>query len=198
MADLLVAGFLWLLFSLPVITIGPASCALYYTVVKVVRRKRETVWKAFWYSFRSNLRQGLLVTVCCLLYGGIFLWCSQVADAVGGYQRGLVTAMAILALPFLLILPWIFPVISRFQAGLVRQLQYAVYMAVGHFPTTLALLAMLAVVILLVVMFPFLLAILPGIYTYAASFLTERVMRSYMKQELEKYAGQEDLPWYLE
>jgi hypothetical protein len=47
-------------------------------------------------------------------------------------------------------------------------------------------------------MFPFLLAILPGIYTYAASFLTERVMRSYMKQELEKYAGQEDLPWYLE
>lgn len=41
--DLLVAGFLWLVFSVPVVTIGPASAALYYTVVKVVRDRKSVV-----------------------------------------------------------------------------------------------------------------------------------------------------------
>ena len=69
--DLLVAGFLWLVFSVPVVTIGPASAALYYTVVKVVRRKRETVTKSFLYAFRLNFKQGTLYGIwraSCVLY----------------------------------------------------------------------------------------------------------------------------------
>lgn len=68
-ADILGAGFLWLLCSVPLITIGPATAALYYTIVKVVRRNRETVIKSFFYSFKSNLKQGILFTIFYLLYG---------------------------------------------------------------------------------------------------------------------------------
>ena len=36
-SEVIIAGFLWLIACIPIITIGPASAALYYTIVKVVR-----------------------------------------------------------------------------------------------------------------------------------------------------------------
>lgn len=197
-ADVLAAGFLWLLFSLPVVTAGPASCALYYTVVKVVRRKRETVGKAFLHSFVSNLKQGIAVTVLFLLYGGVLVLCTRPVMGAEEHLNAGILAWVILAIPFASVLPWIFPVMSRFGTGLFRQLQYAVHMAVGHFLTTIALLLLLSGAIALVILLPFLLLILPGLYAYISSFLIERVFRTYMKSERDKYADSEELPWYLE
>lgn len=38
-ADMVILSVLWLLFSIPVVTIVPATIALYYASVKVVRRQ---------------------------------------------------------------------------------------------------------------------------------------------------------------
>ena len=38
--DIVTAGLLWLLCSLPLVTIGAASTALYYSVVKCIRHER--------------------------------------------------------------------------------------------------------------------------------------------------------------
>ena len=73
-ADIIIAGFLWLIFSIPIITIGPASIALYYTVAKVCRRKRDTVWHAFLHAFKINLKQGIACTVIYLLYLGVIIF----------------------------------------------------------------------------------------------------------------------------
>ncbi|EET62108.1 hypothetical protein BRYFOR_05771 [Marvinbryantia formatexigens DSM 14469] len=202
-ADVLVAGFLWLVCSVPVVTIGPASAALYYTVVKVVRRKRETVWKSFFHSFKSNLKQGILMT---LLYGGYgaliavygYLAYLKYTGGDGMNPYMLAAGGIVLAFPWLLTVVWIFPVISRFEARTGRQLQYAVCMAVGNLPATLGLLALLLVCFVLIYLWSFLLVILPGVYAFVSSFLIERVFRKYMEKERGKYAGEEDLPWYLE
>ena len=54
-SEVIIAGFLWLISCIPIITIGPASAALYYTIVKVVRKKHSTVTIAFWHSFNTIL-----------------------------------------------------------------------------------------------------------------------------------------------
>ncbi len=199
-ADILGAGFLWLLCSVPVITIGPATAALYYTIVKVVRRNRETVIKSFFHSFKSNLKQGILFTIFYLLYGaaiGFYI----LAALEGGIQMnpyGICTFGIILACPFLFTLMYIFPVLSRFQAGVLRQFQYALHMSVRHFPSTVLLMLLLAVTGLLIYFVPFLMAILPGVYAYLASFFIERIFKKYLVKEREKYKDPTDLPWYLE
>ena len=138
--DLLVAGFLWLVFSVPVVTIGPASAALYYTVVKVVRRKRETVTKSFLYAFRLNFKQGIGLTLLYMVYGALLVFYISVSQG-SGYAT--VIGGIILAAPFLFTLPYIFPVLSRFQFKVSRLLQYVLHMSVGHCVTTFALLTML-------------------------------------------------------
>lgn len=202
-ADVLIAGFLWLVCSVPVVTMGPASAALYYTVVKVVRRKRDTVGSAFFHSFKSNLGQGTAAFLVYLAYGAVIG--AYVYAAYSGWKNGfgvspyvLVAAGIVLAAPWFLTVVYIFPVISRFQARLGRQILYALHMAVGHLPATLGLLLLLAACCGLIYMAPFLLAILPGIYAYGSSFLVERIFKKYMENERKKYADESELPWYLE
>lgn len=199
-ADILGAGFLWLICSVPVVTIGPATAALYYTVVKVVRRNRETVVKSFFHSFKNNLGQGIILTILYLLYGaaiGLYI----LAALEGRIQMNpyiICTLGIILACPFLFTIVYIFPVISRFQAGLIRQSQYALYMSIRHFPSTIALLVLLAFTAVLIYFVPFLMAILPGFYAYLGSFFIERIFKKYLAEEIKKYKDPTDLPWYLE
>lgn len=200
-ADLLVAGFLWLLCSLPVVTIGPATAALYYTVVKVVRRKRDTVTSAFFHSFRGNLRQGIGLTVLYLAYGAVLaayglLWGRLGEAAVSPYAYA--AAGILLGAPFLFTIVYIFPIMSRFDAGMARQLQYALHMSVGHPLATLVLILWLAAVLCCAYLFSFSLLVLPGICAFVSSLLIEPVFRKYLKKEREKYADSDDLPWYLE
>ena len=66
--DLIWAGILCLLCSLPVITAGASATALYYTIVKCVRHDRGNVSSCFFHSLRSNFRQATLIWLICLLY----------------------------------------------------------------------------------------------------------------------------------
>ncbi len=57
--DLVVLSFFFLLASLPVVTLGPAAAALYYSSVKCLRRGEGSPYRSFWASFRENLRPGI-------------------------------------------------------------------------------------------------------------------------------------------
>ena len=45
--DMILAGLYWLICSLPIITLGAASTALYYSVVKCVRHERGRLTGVF-------------------------------------------------------------------------------------------------------------------------------------------------------
>lgn len=67
--DCFYASFLWIVFSLPIVTAGAASTAFYYTIHKCVRGSRGYVWQSFWSAFQSNGKQ---MTKIWLLMLGIF------------------------------------------------------------------------------------------------------------------------------
>ena len=58
--------FLSLAFSLPILTIGPALTAKYYTAMKIARKESPHVMRAFWKSFRENFKQGMLLELIAL------------------------------------------------------------------------------------------------------------------------------------
>ena len=86
-SEVIIAGFLWLIACIPIITIGPASAALYYTIVKVVRKKHSTVTIAFWHSFKENLKQGIGITLFYLVYAVILLFYVSVVTKSGMFER---------------------------------------------------------------------------------------------------------------
>lgn len=197
-ADIIIAGFLWLIFSVPIITIGPASIALYYTVAKVCRRKRDTVWHAFLHAFKINLKQGIACTVIYLLYLGVIIFYFYITfENAGQGNPMLLLAGILLVVPFLFTLLYIFPVISRFGGSLGKMFQYAFHMSMRYFPVTILLLLLSGTVGVLIVLLPVCLAILPGIYVWISSFLLEKILKKYVIWNKED-SDSGEVPWYLE
>ena len=190
-SEVIIAGFLWLISCIPIITIGPASAALYYTIVKVVRKKHSTVSIAFWHSFKENLKQGIGITLFYLVYAVI------VVAKSGMFERTpylFVASGMVLASPFAVTVPYIFSVLSRFRMSIVGQFQYALHMSVKYFPITILLILLLGVAGMICYLFPFLMAIVPGVYAWVSSFLVEKILQKYMKQARKT----EDGAWYYD
>lgn len=59
--DWLFAAVLWLVFSIPVFTIGASTTAFFETVHKVIRRGKGYVWRTFWTTFKSNFKKATLI-----------------------------------------------------------------------------------------------------------------------------------------
>lgn len=71
MGDLMVLNWLWIVCSLPVVTIGPATCALYCVTLKVARDEDTAVIKGFFRAFRDNLKPGIILGLIALALGVI-------------------------------------------------------------------------------------------------------------------------------
>lgn len=73
MVDAFYLNLLWILFSLPLITAGASTAALYDTVHKTLREERGYVWSNFFGAFKSNFKKAtrfwlLLLAVFMFLY----------------------------------------------------------------------------------------------------------------------------------
>ena len=59
--DALWLGFLWMLCSLPVITVSAASAAFYYAFLKSIRQGSGYPTREFFHSFKTNFKQAIIL-----------------------------------------------------------------------------------------------------------------------------------------
>lgn len=69
--DLILLNILWLICSLPIITIGASTAALHSVVRKMAACEYYTVWRGFWHGFRENWKQGTAAALILALVLGI-------------------------------------------------------------------------------------------------------------------------------
>ena len=204
--DLVVLSVLWLLLSIPIVTIIPATSALYYSVVKVVRRDRGYLAKEFWRSFRQNLRQGSLCSIVVIV--AIFVMVIDFnyalvlmgqGDIIGSAFFGVFLVISILIFAILM---YLCPILSRFEMKFVGLFKTAFFLSARHMLSTFCLIVLFIVVLLGSYI------ILPGMFLFPAlgvflsSYLIEPIFKKYMPakqsvgQEDDEYRGKDE--WYLE
>ena len=64
-------NLLWVVFSLPIITIGASTTALYYASFKIVREEEYRITSAFFRSFKENFKQATILWLILLLAGAV-------------------------------------------------------------------------------------------------------------------------------
>lgn len=181
LTDVVGLSLVWLIFSLPVVTVGPASAALYHAVRRCVVEREYGTYTIFWRSFRQNLKTGLAATVLVLIAAGILGIGRQVmltaASQLGGYAVVLYYAYLVLLTVPGGILCWMFPLLSRYQVNLVELLGRSAYVAVRFLPSTIILvLLLLEVIQSCIAVFPLVLAA-PAVECLLASLFIERAFR---------------------
>lgn len=191
--DLIVAGLYWLICSLPVITIGAASTALYYAVVKCVRHERGRLTGVFFSAFRREFRQS---TLTWLIYIGYTAVIAADAYAIGAAGLGGVLGILrwVFFLPALLSLPWMFAYISRFSNNIKGSFKFVGWLTLKHLGKSVLLAAVLAAVGVIVYFTPLLLPLLPGAVCMLMSLIIEPVFREYTAEQ----GGENTDAWYNE
>ncbi len=117
LVDLVLLSLLWLAASLPLVTLGPASAALYDTVVKTFRTKEETTpYRRFLQVFRRELRVGIPASLIVLAIG-FLMYCLYVffllsAPASPMWYTLFFTFLVVVLL-LIGIVSYLFPVLSR-------------------------------------------------------------------------------------
>lgn len=206
--DLIWLGILWTVTSLALVTVGPATSALYYAVVKVIRRERGYVTKAFFHSFKENLKPGIIA-------GGLF-WILVVlmyidftyasAMSANGETFGTVMVVVFMCVTVfaVFIYMWIYPILSRFTLGFRPLLINSLLISVKHFPRTLLMIAFYGAVGYLIysfvplVFYIFIPIILPGISALLKSFVVEPVLKKYMAEPEGTPEETGEDQWYRE
>lgn len=191
--DLIVAGLYWLICSLPVITIGAASTALYYAVVKCVRHERGRLTGVFFSAFRREFRQS---TLTWLIYIGYTAVIAADAYAIGAAGLGGVLGILrwVFFMPALLSLPWMFAYISRFSNNIKGSFKFVGWLTLKHLGKSVLLAAVLVAVGVIVYFTPLLLPLLPGAVCMLMSLIIEPVFREYTAEQ----GGENTDAWYNE
>ena len=193
--DMVVINVFWLILCIPIVTIVPATTAMYYTVVKVIRRERSYAIKEFFRSFKRNFRQGSFYSLFLVLAVFVMyidfryaLLLTEQGESSGSTFLGV---FLIIALLLCAVFTFLCPVLSRFDMKWTGILKTAFFMSTRHILTTLVLLVLMAAVLLgCYIVIPGMF-FLPAIGTLLASFLIERVFKKYMPAKTERNEAEE-------
>ena len=134
------------LLPLGFITVGPASAALYYAVVKSVRRERSYATRCFFHAFKVNFKVGFISSMILGLVTAILLldiiWAPvtmPVDDSLQPYIRGVFLGMGVVVV---FILVWMYPLLSRFELKVKELIKNSMILAVKNIFRTIIMSAL--------------------------------------------------------
>ena len=154
--DLLVLNVLWIICSLPVITLGAATTAMYYSMIKIVREKDSGIVKMFFHSFFQNLKQGCCLTIIFLI--GEIVLCSgiQTYSTMGGFfSRIAMIILIILLIIWGILFSYVFPLLAQFDNTIKNTIKNALIICISNFGQTLIVTALSSVPFILCLGFPY-------------------------------------------
>lgn len=182
--DLICLNILWVICSLPVMTVGAATCGLYYAVVKNIRQGRSYPVREFFRGMKENFWRATGVWMTVL----VFFMMGGVGDFMlfGAFFKMESAADILFSCLFILklLLPvfvflYAFPMMSHFELPSIQVLEKSLMISGLHAGRTLLLTLLLATAAVFAAAETLLLLFLPGTYCLVASFLLEPVWKTY-------------------
>lgn len=191
LANVILLSFAWIVFSIPIVTIGPATAALYYATQKMVLGENISVFRCFWKGFRDNLKQG---TVLGLIFGAAavlmyydYLFSYMVDDSLGSVLR---VVFGLMAVVWLMLVCYTFPLQAQFQNSIKYTLKNALLLSLIHLRKTVLLAALHLVPVAVCLVLPELFAKLLPLWMFAApggiAYLCTLCMKKVWLSLLEK------------
>lgn len=99
LTDMVFLSILWVICCLPVITIGPATTAMYSVALKWARQDEVKLGSAFFQSFKKNFKQGVVLNIIFMVVGVIlvldYVFMSAMNTAAGNICSGCFFALGI-------------------------------------------------------------------------------------------------------
>ena len=201
LGDLLILNFIFLISCIPIITIGPALTALYYTAISTLDREDGYIVQLYVKSFKQNFKQSIFLWLI-LLFTGIILSCDVYVWVALSKSTGepiwkpfTVISVIILCL-YMFIFTFVWPLQAKFNNTILQTLKNAFFMAITHIPTTLYSICILALWIFCIYRYHVaqVLFCLLGVSStaYLQAFIFKKIFSPYLEKPIEEKEEMED------
>jgi uncharacterized membrane protein YesL len=176
--DFFLLNLMWLVACLPVVTIFPSTAAMFGVVRDWVRGKEGSLTRTFIARFRENFGQSLLVGVIWTVFGvALFLDFLVASKLSFGAEVVLKALLVLVSALYAFGSIFLFPVMVHYEADWKTVIRNSLLMSIGRLPTTVMCLVLLAVMVGLTVVVPFLVIITGSITAYFVYRLCDREFR---------------------
>ena len=137
LSNLVLLNLLWIICSIPIVTMGAATAAMYHVIFLYITNQDDAVIKPFLRAMASTLKQATAVWLLHLLCGGMLV--AEAFYLTSESTIGLKLLFAAVVLLFLGIGNYFYPLVGRYQTTGKKALWNSLALALKHPGTTLLL-----------------------------------------------------------
>lgn len=145
----------YILFSLPIITIGASTTALYSMMLKMIDKKESAIWKGFVEAFKSNFKKAtkiwLLILTALAIITAEIVFVIKYDGAIVSFYTVLVVVEIMLVI---FTLPFLFPLVARYENTVWNTLKNAFLLTVSNFWSAIKIILGWGMPIILSVYYP--------------------------------------------
>lgn len=185
-ANCVMVTVLWIIFCIPIVTIGAASAAMYSTVHRVIRRDRDTTWSNFWRTFKTYFKKTTcmwLILLAVLAFSALG-WLMTYAAMLQGSAMGVYNPLFYIPMVYVLVLSiYIFSYVIRFDTDVRHIMKTSTALAIMNLHWTLLLLFLTGVGVVCMVVIPISIFFAPAAVCICYDLILEKIFRSIMRPE---------------
>jgi len=184
--DVLKLNFLWIIFSIPIITIGASTVAAMSVALKMVDDEEGYIGRSFIKAFKENWKQGTMLWIITVIAGYAIYLDFQLFEAVEGNPiMFLIIGMVSAALATAALI-YSYPLSARYENTLFRTIQNSIDISRKYFGRTLLLIIVLGFEFLIfqfnVTMLFFGIILGPGFIIFTIASFSKRVFQMIEKE----------------
>ena len=181
LGDLMILNLLFLLTSLPLVTIGAGLAAMYTVCFRFDTDRERGVVSTYFAAFRENFRQATVLWLILALCIGTACLNTAVFYVMTASVHWFWPVFGFLAVLAVLIFSYTFPLLSQFENSILGHLRNALALSIGYLPRSLivAALNVLPFVLVMTDLYTFFQVgfIWFMLYFAAAAYLSSRVLK---------------------
>lgn len=180
-ADMFLLSLLWYLCSLPAITSGAATTAMYYVTLKLTSNQEGYTFSSYLKSFRLNWKPAVLIwsgfLIIWFLLGIDFYWCFASGSKNSLFLIPIFFGIFIITQ---FVLATVFPLLARCKKNGKDLLRIALFMSINNLlPILSTIIVTYGIFLFGIFVFWPLLLIAPGLSAYINSYTFNRLIHKY-------------------
>ncbi len=184
--DCICLSVLWAVFSIPIVTIGVSSAALYSSVYNYIRKDKGKLWNTFWTAFKENLRRSTILWIIALIIMALLtvdVLAFRYMKINGNPLGEIYWVMLVVYCIALTWLVYLSAYSAKFNGSVKDVLRLSFVLMVIHPIRSLGVFIPMICGAVIALTFPGLLIILPAGIFWVCSFTLEKVFILHMRKE---------------
>ncbi len=151
LCNLIIVNLLFIITSLPIITIGASLCGLYTITFEILNNEEVILFREYFRAFKECFVRATLLWVPILLIDSFLSWeILLVLSGLEGTTGAMLIPIVLVMLISLFIIVYAFPLLARFENTLKQTLKNSFLMGLGNLPTTIMIIVThLAIILIL-------------------------------------------------